>query len=70
MQGTVNYLGQFVDIYVGWPGRVHNARVFANSTLYKKGQDGVLLPNWTETISGKDVPLVILGDLLIPFFPG
>ena len=62
MQGTVNHLGQFVDIYVGWPGRVHDTLVFANSTLYKKGQSGVLLLNWTETISDKDVPLVILGD--------
>ena len=69
MQGTMNHLGQFVDIYVGWPGRVHDARVFANSTLYKKGQDGVLLPNWTETISGKDVSLVILGDPAYPLLP-
>ena len=69
MQGTVSHLGQFVDIYVGWPGRVHDARVFANSTLYKKGQSGVLLPNWTETISDKDVPLVILGDPAYPLLP-
>ena len=69
MQGTVNHLGQFVDIYVGWPGRVHDTQVFANSTLYKKGQDGVLLPNWIETISGKDVPLVILGDPAYPLLP-
>ena len=45
MQGTVNHLGLFMDVYIGWPGRVHDARVFANSTLYRKGQDGKLLPN-------------------------
>jgi len=28
MQGVVNHLGQFTDVYVGWPGRVHDARVF------------------------------------------
>ena len=33
MQGTVNHLGLFMDVYIGWPGRVHDARVFANSTL-------------------------------------
>ena len=45
MQGMVNHFGQFMDVYIGWPGRVHDARVFANSTLYRKGQDGQLLPN-------------------------
>ena len=27
MQGTVNHLGHFVDIYIGWPRRVHDARL-------------------------------------------
>ena len=25
MQGTVSHLGQFVDVYIGWPGGVHDA---------------------------------------------
>ena len=25
MQGTVNHLGHFIDIYIGWPGWVHDA---------------------------------------------
>jgi hypothetical protein len=69
MQGAVNHLGLFVDVYVGWPGRVHDARVFANSTLYAKGQDGTLLPHWTERIGGTDVPLVLLGDPAYPLLP-
>ena len=69
MQGTVNHLAQFTDVYIGWPGRVHDARVFVNSTLYKKGQDNELLPNWTESLGGKDVPLVILGDPAYPLLP-
>ena len=33
LQGTVNHLGQFIDVNVGWPGRVHDARVFSNSKI-------------------------------------
>ena len=29
LQGTVNHFGMFIDIYVGWLGRVHDARVLA-----------------------------------------
>ena len=39
LQGVVNNKGLFTDIYIGWPGRVHNPQVFANSSLYWKGQD-------------------------------
>ena len=66
MQGMVNHLGHFTDVYIGWPGRVHNARVFSNSTLYKKGQDGTLFPEWKRTISGKEIPLLVLGDPAYP----
>ena len=50
LQGVVNHNGLFTDVYVGWPGRVHDARVFSNLALYMKGQEGSLLPNWTERI--------------------
>ena len=69
LQGMVNHVGHFVDVYVGWPGRVHDARVFANSSLFKRGQNGTLLPNWTKTISGREIPLVVLGDPAYPLLP-
>lgn len=63
MQGMVDHLGRFMEVYIGWPGRVHDARVFVNSSLYKRGQDGTLFLDWKETICGKEVPLLVLGDL-------
>ena len=42
MRGVVDHEGHFIDINVGWPGRVHDARVFANSSVYKRGQNKTL----------------------------
>lgn len=64
MRGVVNHLGHFTDIYIGWLGRVHDARVLADSTLYHKGQNSTL-----KTIAGKDVPVVLLTDPAYPLLP-
>lgn len=57
LQVVVDHKLQFWDINVGWPGKVHDARVFANSSLFKKGQSGRLFPAWTEDFQGVPVPL-------------
>ena len=69
MQALVDYRGIFLDIYLGWPGKVHDARVFSNSSLYAKAQQGIFLPDWTRQLSGVDVPLCILGDPAYPALP-
>ena len=33
-----------MDIVVGCPGNVHNARILANSSLYSKAERGELFP--------------------------
>lgn len=66
MQALVDHRGVFMDICVGWPGKVHDARVFSNSTLYQRGQAGTLLPAWTRQIGFIQVPLCILGDPAYP----
>ena len=38
MQGLVDHRGHFMNINIGWPGRVHDARVFSNSSIYKMGE--------------------------------
>ena len=69
MQAVVDFRGIFIDVNIGWPGKVHDARVFANSTLYQKGSNGTLFPDWSQTINGISVPLLILGDPAHPLLP-
>ena len=53
---------KFLDVCVGWPGSVHDARVLGNSKIYAKCESGSFLPNWPKTICNSTVPLVMLGD--------
>ena len=53
-------------MYVRWPGRVHDARILAHSTLYKKASEATLLPSTTKSINGTDVPLYLVGDSAYP----
>ena len=61
MQGVVDHRYRFMDVQVGWPGGVHDARVFANSGLFIKGNDGTLFPDWKKEIGGVQVPIYLLG---------
>ena len=42
MQAVVDFRGWFMDAYIGWPGKVHDARVLVNSSLYCKAMSGTL----------------------------
>ena len=44
MQALVDFRGLFMDVYIGWPGKVHDARVFSNSAIYRRGGEGTLFP--------------------------
>ncbi|XP_063775475.1 putative nuclease HARBI1 [Pseudophryne corroboree] len=39
LQAVVDHKYCFTDVYIGWPGRAHDARVLANSDLYKIAED-------------------------------
>ena len=69
IQGLVDFRGRFMDVCIGWPGKVHDARVFANSSVYSKGRSGTLFPSWTRKLGSVEVPLVILGDPAYPLLP-
>ena len=66
MQAVVDFRGRFMDAYIGWPGKVHDARVLANSSLYIKGEAGTFLPDLKRQLNGINVPLCILGDPAYP----
>lgn len=66
LQGVVDHRLMFWDINVGWPGKVHDARVLANSSLFARGQSNTLFPQLTERFEGVDVPVLILGDAAYP----
>jgi hypothetical protein len=34
LQAVVNEKGKFIDVFIGYPGSVHDARVFRNSPIY------------------------------------
>ena len=69
LQAVVDYKYYFLDIYTGWPGSVHDARVLAHSTFYKKANAGQLLSRTTKTICGASVPVFIIGDSPYPMLP-
>ena len=66
LQGVVDHKYRFTDIYIGWPGSVHDARVLAHSSLYEKAIGDKLLPSSSRSIAGESVPLFILGDSAYP----
>ena len=69
MQGVVDFRGLFMDVNIGWPGKVHDAKVFVNSSFYHNANTGNMFPNWTQSFQGVDVPLIMLGDPAYPLLP-
>ena len=69
LQGVVDHDGCFIDINVGWPGRVHDSRVLHNSELILRGESGSLFPQQTQLMSDVRVPIVLIGDAAYPLRP-
>ena len=69
LQAMVDHEYRFMNVYAGWPGSVHDARILANSDLFAMGEAGTLVPNSVQTMSGVPVPVVILGNPAYPLLP-
>ena len=47
----------FTNLTVGWPGKVHDARVFANSSIFRRFDGGGLVNNSVKVVDGVEVPV-------------
>jgi len=63
---VVDSQGLFIDVNIGWPGKVHDSRVLTNLSFYNKCNRGVCFPDWTKHINDVDIPLLTLGDPVYP----
>ena len=52
MQAVVDFQGLFIDVNIGWPGKIHDARVFANSSCYRKATMEPLFLTGPEQLEG------------------
>ncbi|CAL1271804.1 unnamed protein product [Larinioides sclopetarius] len=66
LQGVVDASYKFWDINIGWPGSVHESRVFTSSVLWLKGQDRTLFPNTLKELCGVKIPIYILAGTSYP----
>ncbi|XP_050803907.1 uncharacterized protein LOC127048279 [Gopherus flavomarginatus] len=69
LQALVDHKGCFTNIHVGWLGMVHDARVFRNTTLFKRLQQENYFPDQKITVGDVEMPVVILGDPAYPLMP-
>jgi len=54
-QGIVDYRGIFIDYEIGWPGSVHDAKVYRNSFFYQNVS--TLIKGWDYLLGDSAYPL-------------
>ena len=52
VQTVCDFSNKFIDVVVRWPGSVHDARIFSNSMIFKKLQNGTI-PQNPKVIKGE-----------------
>ena len=72
VQAVCDYKGMFMDVECRWPGRVHDSKVFANSSINEMLRNEQIPATFQTVIhSCKKVPNYLIGDpayTLTPFF--
>jgi len=69
-QAICDAYGKFLNVEVKWPGSVHDARVFANSTVQNGFTKRKFQNYYKELLPGEQpVPQFLLGDPAYPLLP-
>eukprot|EP00118_Oscarella_pearsei_P022072 m.251670 g.251670 ORF g.251670 m.251670 type:complete len:303 (+) comp40338_c0_seq3:519-1427(+) len=66
IQAVVDHQYRFLDVCIGWPGSVHDARVLANSKLYEMAKAGQILIESAVMMEGSMIPVYLIGDSAYP----
>ena len=69
VQAVVDHNYLFTDLYIGWPGSVHDARVLANSGVYQKANNKEILQGDSMLVNDQDIPIFLVGDSAYPLLP-
>ena len=70
VQAVCDFQGHFMDIDCRWPGSVHDAKIFANSSLNKKLSNGLLPVTYKQLLPGHaQIPNYLIGDPAYPLLP-
>ena len=66
VQGVVNGDKKFIDVAAGFPGSMHDARVFKNSSLCQRIARGELLYSPSVAVQNRNIKPLLLGDSAYP----
>ena len=69
VQAVVDHNLLFTDLYIGWPGNVHDARVLVNSALYSRCSSKEWLKGDTVRVGNSQLPTFLIGDSAYPLLP-
>jgi len=69
IQAIADGKGLFLDFAAGYPGSLHDARVYRNSSLYQRASNEDVLKEPVERIGITDIRPYLVGDSAYPISP-